>query len=660
MPKMKYFTTKLNDNASNKILLFLIIGIAILLRCWDYFDLPYITYDEFGVIYSTRLKTFHELLTMRILPDGHPAGMSVFSFYWIKLFGMNPWWVKLPFITFGILSVYLTWLIGKKWFNNSVGLLSAAYVAFLQYFVLYSQISRPYISGLFFVLLMVNAWTNIVFSDEKKYSASYFTYIIASVLCAYNHHFSLLLALIVGITGLFYCRKEMLKDYIIAGLAIFLLYVPHLKILFHQLSLGGLTWLGPPPNDFLIKYLFYCFQYSYVSLASVIIVILLGGFFAFNKGFYKQRFFIISALWFLLPVVIGFAYSRLVSPVIQYSMLIFSFPFFLMAIFALIREMKFRQNALCVLLIGIMVIYGLVFDRQHYNYFYHSLPTDSYNKINAELKNSSQGEVDVIVDCPAYVNYYFQQKGLFPASATLKDSIPSLSSFQSYVRNSKAKKLLYMESNAGARENYQIIRRYFPKVIEHTAFLGGDYYVFAKEGISKSEEIVYSNSFNAPANNVSLASSNPPYQLLDSITEYGKSFSLPLNEMAVNSNNIVDIQVKVKRISNNKDLILVASINEKDKSVFWGGGNLKNYLPETDEWTWLYFSFKLPYIDTKNKDLVFNTYLWNNEKGNFLFSDYQIQVRYGNPVIYSFVEKNFPAYDEKIVVSDQLPVASSQ
>jgi hypothetical protein len=641
------------DRTANNILLVIIIGLAILLRCWDYFDLPYITYDEFGVIYSTRLKTFHELLTMRIFPDGHPAGMSVFSYYWIKLGGMDAWWVKLPFIIFGILSVYWTWLIGRKWFNNSVGLLAASYVAFLQYFVLYSQISRPYISGLFFVLLMVNAWTNIVFKDEKKYSASYFTYIIASALCAYNHHFSLLFVLIVGITGLFYCKKQMRKDYLLAGLIIFILYIPHLSILFHQLSLGGLTWLAPPTNDFLIKYLYYAFQYSSVTLASIVLVLLFGGFYAPNKGFYKQRFFIISVIWFLVPVIVGFAYSKWVSPVIQYSMLLFSFPFLLLALFAMIREMKFWQNAVCVSLIAFMVIYGLVFDRQHYHYFYHSLPTDSYEKINAELKNSPKGDVDVIVDCPAYVNYYFQQKGLFPVSATLKDSIATLTSFQRYVSGSKAKKLLYMESNSGVRENYQVIRKYFPNVIEHTSYLGGDYYVFSKEGISKSEEMVYKNSFNPAADDVSLVSSNPPYHLLDSITEYGKSFSLPLHKMAINPNNVVDIYVKVKRIANNKNLILVASINEKDKSVFWGGGNLKDYLPETDQWTWLYYSFKLPDVNINNKDLVFNTYLWNNEKGNFLVGDCQIQVRYGNPVIYSFVEKNLPAFDENLEISDQ-------
>jgi len=207
--------------------------------------------------------------------------------------------------------------------------------------------------------------------------------------------------------------------------------------------------------------------------------------------------------------------------------------------------------------------------------------------------------------------------------------------------------MLYMESSFGEKENYQIIRKYFPQLVEHTAYLGGDFYIFAKEGDSKGEEIVFADSFKSAAGNINLVSSDPPYYLLDSITEYGKSFTLPLSEIAINRNNVVDIQVKVKRISRDKDLIVVASINEKDKSVFWGGGNLKHYLPESDQWTWLYYSFKLPDVDVKNKDLVFNTYLWNNEKGNFLIGDYQIQVRYGNPVLFGFAEKNFPAYKAK-------------
>lgn len=641
---MNYFISKLNENPSNKILLFLIIGIGILLRFWNYLEIPF-TYDEFGVVYTTRFTSFDELLTKRIMLDGHPAGISVFSYYWIKLVGLHPWLIKLPFTICGGISIYLTWLIGKKWFNNSVGLISASYVAFLQYFITYSQTARPYISGLFFVLLMVNAWSDLIFSDDKKKYKSYIVYIIASVLCAYNHHFSLLFALIVGITGLFFCRKEMLKHYILAGFLIFLLYIPHLNILISQLGIGGLMWQSPPGNFYFFEYIFYSFQFSFVTLSSVFLVLLFALFFSLNKHFYKQRFFRLSVLWFLLPFVIGFTYSRLVSPVLQYSMLIFSFPFFLFAVFALMKEMKFWYNTLCVSLIALLVIPVLVFDLQHYNISYNSLPVSSYRKMNAELKKFTPDKITAIADCPDYVNYYFIQKGIFPQPITLLDSISSLAAFQTFVSTSKAERLLYMESSYSAKENYQIIRKYFPYLQEHTSHVGGDYYAFSKEGPGKSEEIIFSDSFPIKNEYENSENSAIPHFTLDSLKEYSKSYSLPLNEMAVNTNNIIDIQLKVKRISNHKNLILVASINDKDKSIFWGGGNLKNYIQEKDQWTWLYYSFKLPNVDLKNEDVTFTTYLWNNEKGHFLLTDYQIQVRYGNPVVYSFAVKNLPAFN---------------
>ena len=38
--------------------------------------------------------------------------------------------------------------------------------------------------------------------------------------------------------------------------------------------------------------------------------------------------------------------------------------------------------------------------------------------------------------------------------------------------------------------------------------------------------------------------------------------------------------------------------------------------------------------------------IWNNKKSKFLLSDFSIQVRYGNPIIYSSVEVNYPPFDK--------------
>ena len=175
-----------------------------------------------------------------IIIDGHPAGVQVFLFYLTKLFGVSGVVLKTPFILCGLISVWLIYLIGKDWFNATVGLVAASFLSFLQFPVMYSQIARPYASGLCFVLLLVYFWTRIIFHPQRKYYLNLAGYIISGALCAYNHHFSMLFAAMVGITGLFYCTRDWMRHYITAGIIIILLYLPHLRILLFQMGIGGI------------------------------------------------------------------------------------------------------------------------------------------------------------------------------------------------------------------------------------------------------------------------------------------------------------------------------------------------------------------------------------------------------------------------------------
>ncbi len=109
-----------NSNKINYLLLIIIISIAAILRFYNFFNIPYIG-DEFGVVYWSRFNSVHDLVLKLIVFDGHPAGITILSYYWMKLGGINPYWLKLPFVLCGLFSVYLVWLIGRKWYNNTVG-----------------------------------------------------------------------------------------------------------------------------------------------------------------------------------------------------------------------------------------------------------------------------------------------------------------------------------------------------------------------------------------------------------------------------------------------------------------------------------------------------------------------------------------------------------
>jgi len=113
---------------SNKIILILIIIVACVLRFYNLFEIPY-THDEFSALFRTRFDTFSELIEKGVIVDTLPAGVQVFLYYWIKIFGEAEWIVKLPFILCGVFSVYLIYIIARKWYNETLALISASFLA---------------------------------------------------------------------------------------------------------------------------------------------------------------------------------------------------------------------------------------------------------------------------------------------------------------------------------------------------------------------------------------------------------------------------------------------------------------------------------------------------------------------------------------------------
>lgn len=182
----------------NTLLLALILVVGFVLRTYNFLDIPF-SHDEFSAFFRTKFDNIYDLIAYGARIDGHPAGIQVFLYYWIQFFGPAEWVVKLPFIIFGLLSVLLIYKLGKLWFNETVGWLCAALMAVSQFPVMYSQIARPYISGLFFSLLMVWYWSKIINNPNKGFWRNGIGFVLAASLCTYNHHFSMLFAAIVGL-----------------------------------------------------------------------------------------------------------------------------------------------------------------------------------------------------------------------------------------------------------------------------------------------------------------------------------------------------------------------------------------------------------------------------------------------------------------------------
>ena len=621
---------------SNRHTLGLILVVAAILRFFHFSEIPF-THDEFSALFRLDFSTFSDLIEKGVMVDFHPAGVQVFLYYYTHWFGTQEWVVKLPFALMGLGSVWYMYKLGKLWFHETAGLLSAALLASIQYAVMYSQIARPYISGLFFSLTMVYFWSQMIKSPQKGFLKNGILYVLSAALCAYNHHFSLLFVFIVGLTGVFMVEKEYRWRYIFFGLAVFVTYIPHLKVLFYQLSKGGVEgWLAKPNSDFFSEYLFYTLNYSWPMAAALALLTVYG---MVSKSEVKWRWIVISIVWFATPLSIGYFYSLYVNAVLQFSVLIFSFPFLLLLLFGSLPRFSEKTNFLWSLLIVVLGTYSLIETRRHYSIFYESV----YEKILTDLQSakSTHNPGIYLVDSHQEITEYYLQKDLISDDFLFwSDRFKSLLEFKQYLlENHTNHEVFYLGclSNSNAKI-VPIIQEFYPYLEFQHNYFGGTTYLFSKNKISRNSWPVSDET--DPESKEDLTTVNFSPEL-----EWGPSATVNLNSVIDHPYQFIDLSVEVTSSEKLDQGVLVSEIWEGDQKIFWGGSDFSDFaLPFQGDTTitTVYQTLKLSDIQVDYSKARVKAYVWNKGKKSFIARDLKIKVRRGNPIIYGLYYPLWP------------------
>ena len=369
------------------ILLAVIMVVAAVLRLWKLGQVPFM-HDEFSALLRTRFDNFHDFIYQGVMPDSHPIGVQLFLWGWVKLFGWNEFWVKLPFVLMGIGSIYLIYLIGRQWFNRKVGLFSAAFFAVSQFTIFYSQLARPYSAGLFFVLLMAYFWYKVVFG-AKTTKRDYIGFALSTWACSLMQYFSIAQAGLIFLTGLFFLPKERRKAYWLSGIAAVVLFAPTLPIFYQQLfvsgSIGG--WLAAPKSTFLTDLLQYTMNYSQLFMFATGIIILLPLILG-KRTRHRQPLRWAGLAWFVIIFAIAFIYSLKREPILQHSTLIFSYPFVIIVAFSMFgtRTLSHWQTALVVTILLFVGLTSLIMERRHFDLMYHQ----GFDQIAVEMQDDKE------------------------------------------------------------------------------------------------------------------------------------------------------------------------------------------------------------------------------------------------------------------------------
>lgn len=622
----------INYNLLPIIALTIIGGI---LRFYNFVEMS-LSNDELSAISRLNYNSFSELINNGVMPDGHPAGVQVFLYYWTMLFGNSVFFVRLPFIIAGTLSIPLIYLISKKWFNNTSALFIASSITFLEYTLFYSQLSRPYSIGLFVILLNIYFWTKIFLNNDFKKSDILF-YGITIALSAYTHYFNILTAVILFLSSFFFINKKRFIALFISGVISLILYLPHINIFINQFSIGGLGWLPKPESSWIWEYLFYSFNNSLLVLILFILIFTISIIFRIVRKNFKFNFPLLSLLIFVIVFLIGYFYSIYKSPIIQYSVLIFSFPFLLFFILGFISDIKNKVYLnLFLLFFSIVLFSSTFFEKKYYSKEHFGEFKKIAERISLWTQKVGLENITYItnVNKPYYLKYYLNdlkdsvefKKSKFESKEEIKELIYVL-------KKSNTDYLIYSWSNVyNPYEITEVIKMYYPYLNDYSVHFNSEVFLFSKsnsiikEYYSELKSISddFENNLNINRDSINSASGKYSAFLNDKI-EYGPTVRFKYSEIPKEA---CRIRISFKFILDSKDTIReacnVISIDNNGNNKYWTCFSLSSFCDNSKEWNEFVMIYDLTEkFDYKSDDL-FSIYIWNKKFENINIDDLKI------------------------------------
>lgn len=293
--------------------------------------------------------------------DFHPPLYYWLTHCWLQ-FGRSEWFLRLPSLFFGVATVYLIYLLGKKIFNERIGLISALFLAVAPYHLYYSQEARMY------SLLTFLGTASMLFLIEKKWLA----YLLVTTAMLYTHYAAFFL-LAVQVVWVVLWQRKMIKQFLRSLFLCFFLYLPWVPQLLKQLRAGSnLTSLLPAWQEVaslpvikalpltLIKFslgrIYFIDKGVYALVAGVVVVTFGFLFYQALKKFNREKIFLLN--WLVLPLLLALMIS-LFLPMYQPFRLLFTIvPFYLLLAVGVLN-LKKKWQPLAIALVLVISLSGL-------------------------------------------------------------------------------------------------------------------------------------------------------------------------------------------------------------------------------------------------------------------------------------------------------------
>ena len=582
-----------------------------------------LTHDEVSAATRLYYTRFSDLIRDGVVPDGHPAGLQLFYWYWVRIFGLSDLSLRLPAYIVGLACIPAAYAAGRTWANRSCGLFMAACVAFSQYGMYYGILARPYIYGLLASLLLLSSWGRLVWHERQGWKNCLLTALMLDA-CAYLHYFSFMFACLVALSGFLLIPGRRMKRYLLVCMSAVLLYLPHVPVFLAQFGRKGVGgadgWLPAPQATFWVEYPAWLFHFSWLLLLVTAVMF-------FYYAWANRRVVIVprNRLWtalalFSLPLLIGYFYSVWVNPVLQYSVLLFSYPMGLLLVFSVLDARWDGLKTAFILLLSVALLGSLAMRRG----FFRMVRSSWYDIAVGEVLSTERLHPDstvCVLDMTHQFQEYYQRKyGTGLPQLYCPYDRPDNREVRQLARNTSARYLVFC---GGFDADRALLRESFPYLLSYQPLYPLELYVYCRDSVCCTEclearQLRYRKTIGYGDLHVTEQD------------EFTDAFEMPFIRMDMDRHLRTDVTVTFSADDTLSDLLLVQETWKGDERIDWRSCSFKSFVMpgEMEQQAHLVLRYDMLFGSNRHLDNVrVKWYFWNPERGcSYRLREFRLSV----------------------------------
>jgi len=195
--------------------------------------------------------------------DIHPPLYYLTLHFWLVL-GESEFAIRALSVTFGILAVAAGYALARELFDSRIGLLSAVLLGVSPLHIWYCQETRMY--SMVTALSLLASWL-VVLALKRGRFRYWLGFVLVSVMALYTHYFAIFVLLVQSLYAAHWLRRNRVSRrawqmWLVAQLAIAVLFLPWVPILYRQVTTGGGGWVEksigrPQPSALLDTWVYF-------------------------------------------------------------------------------------------------------------------------------------------------------------------------------------------------------------------------------------------------------------------------------------------------------------------------------------------------------------------------------------------------------------------